>query len=79
VLESAGLDSTITLGVRGTGMASFAGLSEEQRWALALYVANLGQSEAELRRGAALWQAGQGMRTFPDLASVVTRSEREVA
>ena len=73
-----GLYSTITLGVNGTAMASFRGLGDEPRWALAFYVANLGQAEAELRRGAELWQAGQGRQTFPDLASVVTRSAREV-
>lgn len=73
-----GLYSTITLGVEGTGMTSFRQLGEEQRWALAFYVANLGQSEAEARRGAELWQAGQGRPALPDLASVVAQTAREV-
>ena len=73
-----GLYSTITLGVNGTGMASFRGLGEEQRWALAFYVANLGRPAADVRRGAELWQAGQGKEAFADLASIVTRSAREV-
>jgi high-affinity iron transporter len=73
-----GLYSTITLGVDRTGMASFRGLSEEQRWSLAFHVANLGRSEAEVRRGAELWQARQGKEVFADLASIATRSAREV-
>ncbi len=73
-----GLYSTITLGVDGTGMASFRHLGEEQRWALAFYVANLGRSEADVRRGAEVWQSGQGRKALPDLASVATRSAREV-
>ena len=73
-----GLYSTITLGVNGTGMAGFRGLSEEQRWALAFYVASLGRPEAEVQRGAALWSAGRGREALPDLASVATQSAREV-
>jgi high-affinity iron transporter len=73
-----GLYSTITLGVDGTGMASFRHLGDEQRWALAFYVANLGQSEDDARRGAELWQAGQGRAALPDLASLATQSAREV-
>jgi high-affinity iron transporter len=73
-----GLYSTITLGVNGTGMASFRGLGEEQRWALAFYVASLGRPAADVRRGAGLWQAGQGKEAFTNLASIVTRSAREV-
>lgn len=34
-----GLYNTITLGVEGTGMASYANLSEAQRWSLAAFVA----------------------------------------
>ena len=72
------LYSTITLGVGGTGMTSFRGLTDEQRWALAFYVANLGQADGDTRRGAELWQAARGKQAFPDLASIVTQSAREV-
>jgi high-affinity iron transporter len=72
------LYSTITLGVGGTGMTSFRALTDEQRWALAFYVATLGPADGETRRGAELWQAGRGTQVFPDLASLVTRSAREV-
>ena len=72
------LYSTITLGVGGTGMTSFRGLTDEQRWALAFYVANLGQADGDTRRGAELWQAARGKQAFPDLAGIVTQSAREI-
>jgi high-affinity iron transporter len=73
------LYSTITLGVGGTAMTGQADLTEDERWALAFYVSNLGRTEAEAGRGAELWQGGQKRTAFPDLASVVTPSAREVA
>lgn len=73
-----GLYNTITLGVQGTGMSSFQTLSEDERWALALYVGNLASQEADLQRGAELWQSGLGRSWFPDLQSVVTQTAREV-
>jgi len=72
------LYSTITLGVGGTGMAGFRGLTDEQRWALAFHVANLGEADGDARRGAELWQAGRAKQAFPDLASIVTQSAREL-
>ena len=59
-------------------MTSFRALSDDQRWALAFYVANMGRPEADVRRGAELWQAGRGRQALPDLASVATQSAREV-
>src|SRR5215470_8759598 len=73
-----GLYSSITLGVEGTAMASFRGLGDAERWGLAFYVAGLGEPEAITRRGAELWQAQPQRRDFPDLASIATRSAREV-
>jgi high-affinity iron transporter len=72
------LYSTITLGVGGTAMTGYGGLGEDERWGLALYVANLGRTESEAGRGAELWQGGQKRTAFPDLASIVTPSAREV-
>jgi len=72
------LYSTITLGVAGTAMAGFHGLTDEQRWALAFHVGNLAPADGDARRGAELWQAGQGRQAFPDLASITARSAREV-
>jgi high-affinity iron transporter len=72
------LYSTIALGVRGTAMVGFPALSDDQRWALAFYVAGLGDSSAERQRGMALWKAGKSREAFGDLASIATRSEREL-
>jgi high-affinity iron transporter len=71
------LYSTITLGVRGTAMAGFADLSEDQRWALAFYVAGLGVTDAERRQGTALWEHGTARAASPDLASVATGTVAE--
>ena len=73
-----GLYSTITLGVQGTGMASFRTLSEDERWALAFYISNLASSEADLLRGAELWQSGVGQTWLVDLPSVATVTVNEV-
>jgi high-affinity iron transporter len=72
------LYSTITLGVEGTGMASFPMLADEDRWALAFYVGNLAHDEADLTRGAELWQSGVGRDWFPDLRSLVTATVNQV-
>jgi high-affinity iron transporter len=71
------LYSTITLGVRGTAMPAFVDLTEEQRWALAFHVANLGVTDTERRRGAALWDRGQARTEFGDLASIATATVAE--
>jgi high-affinity iron transporter len=73
-----GLYNTITLGVEGTSMASFKQLPEEERWALAFYVANLGVPEERARAGEQLWQAGAARQAFPDLGPVATLSTEEV-
>jgi high-affinity iron transporter len=73
-----GLYNTITLGVEGTSMASFKQLDEQDRWALAFHVANLGIPAARLREGERLWQAGQVRALFPDLGPVATLSTDEM-
>jgi high-affinity iron transporter len=59
-------------------MASFGSLDEQQRWALAFYVASLGRPEADARRGAELWQAGRARHVFRDLGSIAAQSAREI-
>jgi high-affinity iron transporter len=73
-----GLYSTITLGVQGTGMSGFQTLSEDERWALALYVSDFASPQADVQRGAELWQSGIGRSWFPDLASIVTQTANDV-
>lgn len=73
-----GLYSTITLGVGGTAMAGFGNLSEEDRWALALYVSTLGLEAERISKGSALWQAGQGKKEIDNLRALTTLSDNEV-
>src|SRR5919108_4513371 len=72
------LYSAITLGVQGTSMSGFQMLRHDDRWALALYVSNLASTEAELQRGAELWQSGIGQTWFPNLASITAQSADDV-
>lgn len=51
-----GLYNTITLGVAGTGMASFSHLPDDDRWALAFHVGSLFADDAMLHAGAAAWE-----------------------
>ena len=46
-------------------MSGFQGLSEDERWVLAFYVSNLASTEADLLRGAELWQSGHGTKLVP--------------
>jgi high-affinity iron transporter len=73
-----GLYSTITLGVGGTSMAPFQQLSEDDRWALAFYAANLGVAAERIREGERRWRAGEARQAFPDLANVATLSTAEI-
>ncbi len=72
-----GLYNTISLGVAGTSMPSFASMNDEQRWALAFHVAAYSNDPGQVRDGEAAWDAGNGSAAFPDLASVVTVTPSE--
>lgn len=73
-----GLYNTITLGVTGTGMASYARLDEDDRWGLAFYVANFAADEKTLAAGAALWGKGNGAKEFANLKNIATLSAHEI-
>jgi high-affinity iron transporter len=66
------LFNTITLGVDGTAMRAFSGLTDEQRWQLAFYVSRFMSSDAQRARGAEAWEHGKARSVFRDLAAVVT-------
>lgn len=66
-----GYFSTITAGVDGTAMASFAGLPDAERWALAFYVATFADDSDERARGAALRKSGTA-KAPADLQALVT-------
>ncbi|MCO5274287.1 MAG: cytochrome c/FTR1 family iron permease [Flavobacteriales bacterium] len=72
-----GLYNTITLGVAGTSMLAYTGLTEEERWALAFHVADLRVPADELKRGEALWKNGVGKEDFPNLTAVVTTTPED--
>lgn len=74
-----GLYSTISLGVRGTPMPAFRQLSDDERWALAFYVASLGVDPAHVERGRALWQQGKTDFASTDLRALATLAPSEVA
>jgi high-affinity iron transporter len=71
-----GLYNTISLGVAGTGMASFAQLSEEERWALAFLVSNSRSAPDALEWGGI--KAADLARLFPDLSALASRTVNEV-
>lgn len=77
-----GLYNTISLGVAGTSMAPFATLGEDDRWALAFYVGNLGIAADRVARGETLWKSAQagdaGRSAFPDLGNLATLSAKEI-
>jgi high-affinity iron transporter len=73
-----GLYNTITLGVAGTSMPPFKQLSEDERWALAFHVANLGVPAERVREGEALWKDGRARDVFRDLGPVATLSSQEM-
>ena len=73
-----GLYNTVTLGVKGTAMSPYGQLTEDERWALALHVANFSSAAESRARGETLWKEGKSSQVFPDLVNVVTLSSNEV-
>lgn len=74
------LYQVISQGVSGTSMASFASLSDEDRWALAFYIGTLSHDDAMRSRGEQLWNKDAALKgRFPDLAAVTTTTEAAAA
>ena len=66
------LQQVIEQGLEGTSMASYAHLSEDQRWALAFYVGQLAfPGEAAARGKALLREHPEAQAAVPDLAALV--------
>jgi len=74
-----GLYNTVTLGVQGTAMRAFGELSDDDRWALAFYVASLPSSAEQRAKGESLWKAGKGRSEFASLDPIATLSPLETA
>lgn len=73
-----GLFNTISLGVTGTPMGGFAALSEDDRWALAFYVASLATPPEVAQKGAAIFAAEHVALPFANLRVLATVTENEV-
>lgn len=74
------LYEVISQGVPGTGMASFAVLPEEDRWALAFYVGSLAYSPQVRADGEALWRTSTELHgRIPTLEALTRTSEAELA
>jgi high-affinity iron transporter len=73
------LYEAITHGVPGTAMASFANVSDADRWDLAFYVGGLAYPK-EAAAGAARWQSDAALRDrLADLAAIVRARPGDVA
>jgi len=70
------LYQVISQGVSGTSMVSFAGLPDDDRWALAFYIGNLSHDDAIRAQGEKLWASDTSLKSyFPDLTAVTTLTE----
>ena len=67
--------NTASFGIEGTAMASFAALSDEQRWQVAFYVFTLRFSADAAKAGAALFKAKNLPAEFTTAALLATHSD----
>ncbi len=63
--------NTISYGVAGTGMAAYEALPDQDRWALAFYLATLAAEPGQIEAGQRIWETG-GTLPLTSLAQVVT-------
>lgn len=74
-----GLYNTITLGVSGTAMTGYPGLSDEERWALAFLTSNMRTSPERIEQGRQFWEQRDFRGSFPDLIALTTLTSDQVA
>jgi high-affinity iron transporter len=66
------LYQVISQGIDGTGMQSFAGLPEKDRWSLALVAGNFAFTEEQRQAGERLWRQNEEIRQLvPNLEALV--------
>ena len=70
--------NAISFGVENTAMASFAALSEEQRWQVAFYIFSLRFSAESVKAGAALLQSKNVPGDLTTVATLATNSDEEL-
>jgi len=72
-----GLYQAITQGIDGTAMASFAGLPDDDRWALAFYAGQFAFPEVEA--GRRLWESDAALRRHvPDLKTLADATPADI-
>nr|WP_243451547.1 cytochrome c/FTR1 family iron permease [Pacificimonas flava] len=73
-----GLYQVITQGLEGTSMASFASLSDEDRWALAFYAGSI--AFEDVAKGERIWREDDGIRQLvPDLETLAALTPESLA
>src|SRR6266536_6113835 len=70
--------NAISFGVENTAMASFAALSEDQRWQVAFYVLSLRFSAESAKAGAALLQSKNVPGDLTNVATLATNSDEQL-
>jgi high-affinity iron transporter len=70
--------NAISFGVENTAMASFAALSEEQRWQVAFYAFSLRFSADSAKAGAALLQSKDVPADLTSVATLATNSDEQL-
>jgi high-affinity iron transporter len=70
--------NTATYGIQGTAMASFAALTEQQRWDVAFYLFSLRFSPESARAGAALLETKNVTQDVTSVATLATHSDEEL-
>ena len=70
--------NTASFGIEGTAMASFAALSDEQRWQVAFYIFTLRFSADAAKAGAALLNAKKVSGEFTTAALLATHSDEQL-
>jgi high-affinity iron transporter len=70
--------NAVSFGVENTAMASFAALSEEQRWQVAFYVFSLRFSAESAKAGAALLQSKNVPGDLTNVATLATNADEEL-
>jgi high-affinity iron transporter len=70
--------NAVSFGVENTAMASFAALSEEQRWQVAFYVFSLRFSPESAKAGAALLQSKNALVELTTVATLATNADEEL-
>src|SRR5262245_36624232 len=70
--------NAVSFGVENTAMASFAALSEEQRWQVAFYVLSLRFSSESAKAGASLLQSKTVPAELTTVATLATSSDEEL-